>query len=111
MKVERWCVVSRMEYGFQPPDIGKHCLQGFVHGHQFHTDGKGVTTSRMVGRNGNRVVTKSGSEYELGEPDPAYEAQYPNAKERLLASLPSSADGTAPAVHHEAGTLTMAALI
>ena len=34
------------------------------------------------------VVTKSGSEYELGDANPNYEAAYPNAKERLLAVVP-----------------------
>ena len=92
MKVERWSVVSRTEYGFQPPDSESNCLQGFVTGHPSHADGKAITTSRLVGRNADRVVTRSGSEYELGEPDPAYESQYPNAKERLLEGLKPCAD-------------------
>lgn len=46
-----------------------------------------VTTSEIRGRRGDLVVTASGNEYELGDVDPAYEAAFPGAKERLLASL------------------------
>ena len=34
-----------------------------------------------------RFITQSGSEYELGEVDPAYEAAFPGAKQRALDSL------------------------
>lgn len=108
MKLNRWCVVSRTEYGFQPPDSGPNCLQGYVLGHHCHADGKGVTTSRLVGRNGDRVVTRSGSEYDLEEPDPAYEAQYPNAKERLLESLQPCAGRTDLLPRSQPQTLAMA---
>ena len=61
-------------------------------GHPAHADGKAITTSRLIGRKDRLVVTRSGSEYELGEPDPAYESKFPNARERLLAGLQPCAD-------------------
>lgn len=108
MKVERWCVVSRMDYGFQPPDVPGKCLQGLVMGHRLYADGKAITTSRVVHRKGDLVLTRSGSEYELGEPDPRYEAQYPNAKERLLESLEQCAENTDLSTHGFAHTFPMA---
>src|SRR5256885_164786 len=108
MKVERWCVVSRMEYGFQPPDVVGICLQGVVMGHRLYADGKAITTSRVVHRKGDLVLTKSGSEYELGEPDPRCEAQYPNAKHRLLESLEPCPDAANLSPREQAGTLSMA---
>src|SRR5262245_6477955 len=108
MKVERWSLVSRMEYGFQPPDSKANCVQGFVTGHPLHADGKPITTSRVVGRKDDRVVTRSGSEYELGEPEPAYESQYPNAKERFLGSLEPCADKASLESRELAPTMTKA---
>ena len=99
--------MSRTEYGFQPPDSESNCLQGFVTGHPSHADGKAITTSRLIGQNAGRIVTRSGSEYELGEPDPAYEAQYPNAKVRLMDSLKPCADQPKPAPPGHVQTLTM----
>jgi hypothetical protein len=75
----------------QPPEHGRVCLHGFVIGHPRCQDGKEVTTSLVVSRHGNKVVTKSGSEYELGEVDPSYESLYPNARRRLLAYLRAEA--------------------
>ena len=62
-------------------------MHGFVSGHPCCADGKEVTTSCVVGRAGNKVVTKSGSEYELGTVDPAYESMFPGAPQRVLARL------------------------
>ena len=87
MKLEKWCVVSRACPSLQPPEQERRCLHGLVTGHPDCVDGRAVTTSLIVGRNGNRVVTKSGSEYELGEVDAFYESLHPEARGRLLAAL------------------------
>jgi hypothetical protein len=91
MKLEKWCVISRSSPALEPPELERFCLHGFVSGHARCADGKEVTTSLVVGRNGINVVTKSGSEYELGIVDPVYESLYPKAKRRLLARLQSVA--------------------
>jgi hypothetical protein len=91
MKLERWCVISRSSPALQPPETDRVCLHGIVSGHTRCADGKEITTSLVVSRNGSRVVTKSGSEYELGVADPAYESLFPNARQRLFARLRSLA--------------------
>jgi hypothetical protein len=60
---------------------------GQVAGHPRYPDGKEITTSLIAGRNGSRIVTKSGNEYELGAAHPTYEATYPDARKRLLTAL------------------------
>ena len=71
-----------------PPEQKPQHLFGFVRGHPFHADGKQLRTSRLVYRKDGCVLTRSGSQYELGDPHPDYEAEYPEARQRLLASLP-----------------------
>jgi hypothetical protein len=97
MKLDKWCVVSRSFTAWQPPEQARCCLHGLVSGHPRCADGKPVTTSLMIGCHQNRIVTKSGSEYELGEVDAAYETLYPNAQPRLLATLRSLMRPSAPA--------------
>ena len=87
MKLEKWSVVSNAGIALAPPEQGPQYLFGVVHGHPHHADGKQVRTSRLVYRKGGCVVTKSGSNYELGEAHPAYEAEYPDARRRLMAAL------------------------
>ena len=87
MKLENWCIISRAFPCLQAPEQERSCLHGFVSGHVRCSDGKEVTTSMVTSRNGDKVVTKSGSEYELGAVDAAYESLFPNARERLLTGL------------------------
>lgn len=56
----------------------------FVSGIQKKEDGKNIVTSVIVKISEAGVHTASGSIYELGEVDPLYEKQYPNAKQRLM---------------------------
>ena len=46
-----------------------------------------VTTSPITAVEGGIATTLSGSQYELGEVDPQYEAAFPNARERLSCGL------------------------
>ncbi len=87
MKLQNWSVRSRPWGQFESPEQEGSCLYGLIVGHSLHRDGREVLTSRLAGRRANCVVTSSGSEYELGEIDPAYERTYPEARQRLLASL------------------------
>jgi hypothetical protein len=87
MKLEKWCVLLRTSPALQPPERERFCLHGSVFGHPRCADGKEVTTSLVISRNGDKVVTKSGSEYELGDVDPFYEFLYPHARDRLLSGL------------------------
>jgi hypothetical protein len=92
MKLDCWCLISRALPSLPPPEQERCCLHGYVTGHPRCGDGKEITTSLVVSRTGDKVLTKSGSEYELGNVNAAYEALYPDARERLLACLSSVFD-------------------
>lgn len=90
IRLTNWRVVGVMpSSGFlRLPENATTHLSGVVTGHPKKADGTPVTTSRVVGRDGSRIVTESGSRYELGDVDPAYEQVFLGAKNRFLASLP-----------------------
>jgi len=70
---------------YLPPEMRAQVLVGDV----ARDDGtiREVVTSRVVGvESPDVVVTFSGSKYQLGIVDPAYEALYPGAKERIMVS-------------------------
>lgn len=46
--------------------------------------GKKVTTSAIVGTYEGKIVTRSGSHYELIDVDSDYEKAFPNAKRRMF---------------------------
>ena len=73
---------------YDAPEMFVSRLNGDVTGHPNFPDGHNVTTSRVMGKRGELVVTRSGSLYELGTVLPEYERQVPNARERLFKVLP-----------------------
>jgi hypothetical protein len=77
-KLDRWAIVYA-ESPYTAPELRSQSLYGY-------RDGKPVKTSRVLGKSGNCVVTQN-SLYMLGDPQPEYEAVYPNAKQRLFDSL------------------------
>lgn len=89
MKLENWSFTAKGNDGFKAPEQLIPCLQGNVFGHSNpkNHDGKFIATSRLMGKRNGRVVTQTGSEYELGEVDPNYEKAFPNARERLFTQL------------------------
>ncbi len=70
-----------------PPEHRGQAFDGKVYGHPRFNDGDRITTSNIIEVKNGRFITQSGSEYELGEVDPAYEAAFPGAKQRALDSL------------------------
>lgn len=87
MRLENWSVTRTVLNPYQAPETGTPALAGRVYGHEAIEDGSFIITTRPVTVSDGKVRTASGSLYELGEVDPGYEAAYPNAKERLFASL------------------------
>ena len=85
--LENWCIVEDESDPFQAPELRWPLLQGNVYGSDKFPDGKLIAMGRPVSRQGDAVVTASGSVYELGAVDPRYEASFPGAKQRLLNSL------------------------
>lgn len=88
VRIDNWSVCVPGADPYTPPELIRQCLQGNVFGDARREDGHLVCTSPIVGKKGERVATRSGSCYELGSIDPAYEAVHPNARQRLLDSLP-----------------------
>lgn len=78
-KLENWAIIYN-DSPYVAPELRSQSLYGDC-GIDKH-----VKTSRVLGKSGNCVVTQN-SLYILGEPDPNYEAVYPNAKQRVFDSL------------------------
>lgn len=87
VKLDNWAVVVRSFDPYRAPELQASSLHGNCRNHPRFADGSEVTTSDIVGKRGEYVLTKSGSVYELGTTDPNYEKLYPNAKHRLLTTL------------------------
>jgi hypothetical protein len=89
-RLENWAVVFRPSGDpYKAPEQLPQCLNGNVYDHQKYPDGKQITTSRIKGRRGGRVVTQTGSVYSLGKIDPNYAKAFPDAETRLMNSLPT----------------------
>lgn len=71
-RLENWNFVKLRHYH----------LNGQVYGHPDFEDGTRIWTTRPIEASEDCVITLSGSEYELGEPDPEYikwmEETHPN---------------------------------
>lgn len=65
-------------------------LSGIVTGHRHFENGSKITTSRIQCRKGDAIFTRN-SHYTLGVAEPAYEAMFPDAKNRLFNVVPDSA--------------------
>lgn len=90
MKLENWALTPTDRNPYLAPELQSMVLIGEVYGHPRFEEGHHISTSTIVGKRGEVILTRSGSEYELGEPHPDYEAAFPNAKQRALSSIPSS---------------------
>jgi hypothetical protein len=97
-KLQHWSLHSRPLGEWQSPEQDGVRVFGYVYGHPLHRDGKEVLTSPVIRCSANRIVTRSGSEYELGAVNPAYERRYPGALDRLLIRLGWTPKGCAPAI-------------
>jgi hypothetical protein len=88
VRIENWSIVTPPgSDGYTDPAACGISLRGVISGHAKHADGKTARTSRIRGKRRGMVVT-SKTEYELGAVDPQYEAVMPNAKNRLMNTLP-----------------------
>jgi hypothetical protein len=99
--IRNWMVCKGEPERMTPPESRRPVLRGLVFGHEVYDDGSWVTTSSVKGRVGNRLLVASGRLYELGDPDPAYEQRFPDARERLLAARDCVALMGSPELHLE----------
>lgn len=92
IRLENWAVIVQGD-PYQAPELQKQRLAGKGHGEHPRLgkiEGEDMMTSSIVGQRAGCVVTSSGGVYSLGTVDPEYEKLYPNAKERLFATLPAA---------------------
>ncbi len=85
-QLDNWCLTSNQD-GYKAPEQVVPKLHGIVIGHPRISDGESITTSRLLGRRGDLIATRN-TLYRLGAIDPEYDKLYPNAKGKMLASLP-----------------------
>lgn len=87
MKLEDWNVLEdRLVGAFTgTPTLFLH---GKVFGSPNFEDGKEIRTSMLIGKEGEVVVTRSGSRYELGEPDEDILGIIADPKTELMNFLP-----------------------
>lgn len=82
--LNNWFVVPGCSDPYLAPELQKSRLFGYVEGHPELPDGYQIVTSVIDRIEDGKVVTRSGTHYELLDPDPSYEAEFPNAKTRVL---------------------------
>lgn len=87
MRIENWSIIAGDSNPYLAPEMRRRYIFGNVFGHPKFSDGKSIRTSHIIGIEGQYVLTKSGSRYELGNPHPDYEAKFSDAKKRLFKSL------------------------
>lgn len=86
VRIDRWAMIHAGG-PYDAPETAGYFLRGVIHGHDEHADGTPVETSPIVAVVDGKIRTRSGTLYELGEPEPEYEAAYPGARERLLTTV------------------------
>lgn len=93
-KLDNWSIISGVNHNWKrPPDnytapeLITHHLRGEISNDYRFDEGTIVYTSTIVKKKGNNIITRSGTEYEIGNPLPEYEKEFPNAKQRLLDGL------------------------
>ncbi len=69
-RLEKW--YTRVSSPYAAPEQQAIYLHGEVFDHPSFQDGKTIGTSRIIDVNGNKITTKSGTMYLLGEPDPEF---------------------------------------
>lgn len=83
--LNNWSIVG-VNDPYKAPELQVFRLHGVVTGHPRLEDGEVITTTRLRGKRNGYVATRN-TLYQVGDVDPAYEKEFPGAKERLFASL------------------------
>ena len=84
MRLENWSCTYGYVSPYTAPEQLQQRLAGEVYDHPNFPDGDEIVTSSIIAICDGRVMTRSGSMYDLGVVDPAYEEKFPNARNRLL---------------------------
>ena len=81
--LENWSITPCPRDPYLAPELRRSCLQGWRENEEDR-----IVTSPIVGKTPDNHIQTQNSTYILGAIDPLYEQAFPNAHERLLASLP-----------------------
>lgn len=81
--LENWSITLCPRNPYLAPELRRACLQG-----QRDSEEGYVITSPILGKTPDNHIQTHNSIYILGTVDPAYEAQFPGARNRLLSTLP-----------------------
>jgi hypothetical protein len=87
IKIEGWTIVVLSTAQHVAPECQSRHLSGVVASHPRRPGGGPVTTSPIVGRREQHLVTKNGSLYELGKMRDGFERQFPEMIEWLHGGL------------------------
>lgn len=85
-RLENWSLMATGDC-YTAPELRSRSLHGQVYNHPNFPAGHWILTSTVLSVEKERVVTKSGSRYMLGQPEAMYEALFPGARDRLLANV------------------------
>lgn len=72
VRINEWSVGSIGGDAYTPPECRESRVQGLVQGHPTKKDGTFIITSPVRRTEGRRFWTRTGTEYELGEPAADY---------------------------------------
>lgn len=81
--LENWSITLCPRDPYLAPELPRSCLQGQRDGEE-----DCVITSPILGKTPEGYIQTQNSIYILGAVDPLYEAQFPDARNRLLSTLP-----------------------
>jgi hypothetical protein len=82
--LREWSVVDLNTDPYMAPELRRRSLSGRISGHPSFSDGTIVTTSSIIGSEGRRVRTSSGSTYILEGPPAEGYAKYLAENNRTL---------------------------
>ena len=84
IRIENWSVLLDATEEYASPDRPFLKFSGVVYGHPNIEDGEPIHTSAVMSYTKGMFRTASGAQYILGEINPEYAKEYPNAYSRLV---------------------------
>lgn len=87
--LNNWALVGRRNIVNSVESMAIH-IRGIVSDHPQHVDGTEITTSRIILRKGEVLITVNGTHYVLGSISPEYKKFSPNAKTELFSRIPET---------------------
>jgi len=79
-QIDNWSIAYSRITPYEAPELRMACVQGKL-------NERGILTSYIVGKTKDGNILTRNSEYSLGEVDPLYEKEFPDAYSRLMNSL------------------------